>query len=104
MGEKIYKKVGSRYKEIGETFEGFPADGVWLVTNGKRNRECIAHLSDLPNIPVLATSFRLSMKNEVLKTINRKLDEKDHYVSLNDIAIIACDAVAEILERNKGGI
>lgn len=38
MNEKYYIKMASgRYREIGERFDGFPADGWWIVADGKQN-------------------------------------------------------------------
>lgn len=35
---KYYTKTSTgRYEEIGERFEGFPADGWWIVADGKQN-------------------------------------------------------------------
>ena len=45
MSDKIYKKVGTRYKEIGHEFTGFPVDGVWLVKDGSNN--CIMRLHEI---------------------------------------------------------
>lgn len=37
-GEAIYRKVGRRYVKIGIEFSGFPANGVWLVEDGRMSR------------------------------------------------------------------
>lgn len=37
MSQKYYtKNPNGRYEEIGEPFEGFPADGWWIVADGKQ--------------------------------------------------------------------
>ena len=43
---KVYKKKpNGRYEELGHEFNGFPADGLWLVWDGRNN--CIARLDTL---------------------------------------------------------
>lgn len=108
MKSKLYTKVGTRYKEVGETFSGFPADGVWLVTNGRKSSECILQINDIPTIPSTALLYRASMKDRILKSIQQRMivpqkggyhGYADIHLSPNDLAKIACDAVAEILEE-----
>ena len=55
MREKIYKKVGRRYKPVGHEFVGFPSDGVWLVQDGREN--CILKLSEIKEVPVNALPY-----------------------------------------------
>lgn len=45
---EVFVKNGKRYKSIGEEFEGFPEDGVWLVQDGSQN--CIVRLCDVPGM------------------------------------------------------
>lgn len=99
MSEILYRKRGSHYYEVGSTFGGFPADGVWLVTNGRRNTECMARISEIPSLPESALLYRLPMKNAILDAIIRRMNKRDDFVSLNDMAIIACDSAAEVLEN-----
>jgi len=44
---KLYEKKGRRYIEIGERFDGFPADGLWLVTDGRRNSRLLLHAGEI---------------------------------------------------------
>ena len=38
MSQKYYtRNPNGRYEEAGERFEGFPADGWWIVADGKQN-------------------------------------------------------------------
>ncbi len=108
MDNKLYKKVGSRYVEVGEEFHGFPSDGIWLVTNGRRSSECIAQMAEIPSIPSTAVMYRAAMKDQILAKLQqswlrRDKDGTHSYTSVglspNDIARLACDALAEVIEK-----
>jgi len=47
--EELYVKEGRRYKKIGTRWEGFPADGIWLVWDGTQN--CLVKLEDISSLP-----------------------------------------------------
>jgi len=43
---KIYrKKKNGRYEELGQEFQGFPVDGIWLVWDGRQN--CLTQLDNI---------------------------------------------------------
>jgi len=44
----IYIKKGRRYEKLGKHWEGFPANGIWLVWNSREN--CLIQLEDLDNL------------------------------------------------------
>lgn len=49
--QKVYIKVGRRYKELGYQWTGFPANGVWIVHDGSQS--LISYIGDVPDpIPV----------------------------------------------------
>ena len=64
---KLYEKIGRRYKEIGEEFKGFPADGIWLVKDGTQN--CIIRLDDVCDVPYDSLLY-LKLANEFLSDSN----------------------------------
>jgi len=55
--DKLYRKVGKRYKEIGHEFAGFPSDGIWLVQNGKQSQMCLIGLKE--DVPFNALEYRI---------------------------------------------
>ena len=97
MKRKLYEKVGARYKEIGEEFMGFPTDGLWLVQDGRRN--CITQISEIPEIPKMATMFRASMQEDIAHYIMVRLVGRS--TSTYELAKIASDAVAYVLQNKK---
>ena len=44
----LYKKVGRYYKEVGNEFMGFPADGVWLVQHNSQS--LMLNMEDLADL------------------------------------------------------
>lgn len=112
MDNKLYKKVGKRYVEVGEDFRGFPSDGIWLVTNGRKSSECIVQMAEIPSIPSTAVLYRAAMKDQILAKVNKEVLARDaegvhSYASrgwsLNDMAKVVCDAAAEILQSYAEG-
>ena len=66
MSDKVYKKVGRRYKEIGWEWTGFPCDGVWLVRDGSQS--CMIRLGDVPEPSVKYRDIAIeSMKEKGLR-------------------------------------
>ena len=57
--DKLYRKSGRRYVEVGYEFTGFPAEGVWVVQNKTpgRRETLILKIGDLPNLFPYAQLF-----------------------------------------------
>jgi len=68
MPDKLYKKVGSRYKPIGVEFTGFPADGIWLVQDGKRS--CMIRLGAIQDSPKVQALPYAVLAEEFLEQMN----------------------------------
>lgn len=81
MPEKLYKKIGRKYVECGYEFSGFPADGIWLVQDGRRN--CLIRLCDIKDLPKITALPYLAMTDDALKEVSQKVQGKS--VSLHDI-------------------
>lgn len=84
MSEQLYRKKGNRYIPVKE-FEGFPAEGVWLVHSSKHcnSRSLIAPLDcNGVDIPTLAAIQLL--KDKILKEVG-KISKENNGVSLADI-------------------
>jgi len=45
MREIYIKKKNGRYKNIGQEFQGFPVNGIWLVVDGSMN--CVTKIEDI---------------------------------------------------------
>lgn len=50
MNETIYRKIGRRYVEVGPEFTGWPADGVWLVSDDRRAAHFVTKIGEVPCI------------------------------------------------------
>jgi hypothetical protein len=56
MSNVIYRKVGRRYQPVGIEWCGWPANGVWLVADGRQS--LIMRVGDLPDPMPLAALER----------------------------------------------
>lgn len=93
MSEKLYKKVGKRYKEVGTEFTGFPADGIWFVKDGSNS--LMIHLDDIKeNMPIMQLDY-LKHKNNLVNYVMDNI--KDKY-SINDICNWACEYFAKVAD------
>lgn len=89
MEETLYRKVGRRYKPVGMEFTGFPADGIWLMLDGRHS--LMIHLDEIRNdMPVSSVAIRKwegDLANYLAKNLNGNF-------SINDVAKAACDFFA----------
>jgi hypothetical protein len=94
--ENIYKKVGRRYVNIGQTFTGFPANGIWVVKDGSQN--CIIQISD-KNCKVPYEAIAVAQyKDECVKHISDMAKERFSY-SYVDMANWTADFFISKLEK-----
>ena len=84
---EVYKKVGRRYIPMGYMWEGFPADGIWLVQNGRQNMVCLIGLKE--DVPIHAMAYR-KYEQELCKYLMEKCD----HISWMDVARLCCDFFA----------
>jgi hypothetical protein len=56
MNTTLYNKVGRRYVPFGQAWHGFPANGVWLVEDGRQS--LIMRVGDVPDPMPLAMMER----------------------------------------------
>ena len=92
---EVYEKRGRRYVPIGYGFTGFPADGIWLVQDGRSNMTCLIGAKE--RVPMLALNYRMHTEGLCRRLM---MDCKDG-ASWNDIARKACDYFAELAEGRK---
>lgn len=48
----IYRKIGGHYKRVGMEFRGFPANGIWIVEDGRES--LITRVGEVPDIMPMA--------------------------------------------------
>jgi len=102
MTDKLYKKVGNRYKEVGHEFKGFPCNGIWLVADGRQS--CIIQLSEFDTLPMKSLIFRINHADKCTDYIAQKAKQASQYSSIQDVANWACDYFSETaLEQQLKG-
>ena len=82
--DQVYYKLGRKYVPFGpQEWEGFPADGVWLVQikPGRRSEELILKLGDMPKLYPFAQM--MVSKDALIKVIGRV---RNRPYSDNDLA------------------
>jgi hypothetical protein len=100
--DAVYRRTPSgKYVDIGYQWTGFPADGIWLVQDGKRNMTCLIGLKE--KVPIFALNYRQHQQG-IVDSIQAREKEVNHGLSLYDISRLACDyfaqvAAKQILER-----
>ena len=95
MSEKIFKKVGRRYKEIGTEFVGFPSDGIWYVKDGSQN--CIIKLHEIGQTSVDALPY--------VELVPEFFDQFEmRAISFNDFAYELAKFFAGKAEKNAENI
>jgi hypothetical protein len=91
----FYEKFGRRYREAGFEFRGFPADGIWLVQDGRHSMTCLIGQKD--RVPVFALNYRQYV-NDLCDLMQAAQKEKP--MSLYDEMMWVCDFFAQKAEEN----
>lgn len=86
MSKRFYEKIGRKYQEVGYEFTGWPANGIWVVEDGKRN--CIYQFGDVPEKPTPSLASYMQFQDELMKTIVKEWDARA--LNARDISEIAC--------------
>ena len=92
----VYEKRGRRYIPLGYQFTGFPADGIWLVQDGRKSMTCLIGAKEA--VPMLALNYRIH-KDGLCRRLMMDFKDKPH--SWDNIAVKACDYFAELVEGKK---
>ena len=91
MSDLYRKKDNGRYEKVGHEFTGFPANGIWVVEDGKQS--CIRQFKEpVPAMPTPALLSYLILQEELTKEIGDKWAKTP--LSKSDIAKIACEFFA----------
>jgi hypothetical protein len=96
FGDEVYKKVGGRYIPVGHEWRGFPADGIWLVSDGKSNMTCLIGLKE--KVPVFALNYLLH-EDALCRLIQDSM--KKGGLSFMDEARLCCIYFAEVAARQE---
>lgn len=91
--DKIYKKVGNRYKEIGIEFAGFPANGIWFVKDG--HNSLMIHLDNIKDNMSIPLLDYLKYKNDLTDYVVQK---SENGISINELCKLACEYFAKIAD------
>jgi len=92
---KLYRKVGRRYKEVGEDFTGFPADGIWFVKDGRQNCMVkLAEIEDTPKYYPLLAPYAEEVAEELVKEFRGNAQ-----LSFFDIAQVTLKVFARKMEE-----
>ncbi len=91
MSDTLYKKVGKKYEPVGIEFTGFPANGVWIVEDGRQS--CNYPFKDTPEQPTPALVSYMQCRDELQQRISKEWTDRER-LSVVDIAEIACEFFA----------
>ncbi len=94
MTREVYiKKPNGRYESLGQDWTGFPANGIWLVQDGKQN--CLIQLKDICKKPKRYLELA-EFEDECTEYIQEKSKEQGNY-SLRDISRWAAEFYSQHL-------
>ena len=92
MTTEIFKKnTQGGFESIGETFTGFPANGIWIVQDGRKN--CIYPFMDVSEKPSPTLISYMQFTEELSNLISKQWTKKGS-LSVNEISSIACEFFA----------
>lgn len=93
--EMMYIKKGRKYIPI-QPFEGFPADGIWLVRKGGKSSVLVTYLDGLHNQDMRIVT-QLSKNYDELVTL--LIDRNQH--SASDLARLVIDILSKLSEGKE---
>lgn len=93
--EKIYRKEGKHYVEIGHAWRGFPADGVWLVTGKTNSKTCIMQMKDLKSVHLPSYARLMLEADRAIKHMREKIEKQDGWISPNEMYQAFAEAITE---------
>ena len=94
--DKVYIKVGRRYKPLGKMFNGFPADGIWLVANSGRSASLMLPMDRLPE-SITHIGDVASFKQKLDEELSNSLRVSKGGVSLANVVDMAVQVLADML-------
>ena len=97
--DKLYRKVGRRYREVGIEFTGFPADGIWLVKNGKHSQMLLIGSEEIGEIPYSSLKY-LKYHDDVVKAYMENITKVGN-ISTYDMIKTVLLSLAEVIEKEE---
>ena len=94
--DKVYIKVGRRFKPLGKMFNGFPADGIWLVANSGRSASLMLPMDRLPE-SITHIGDVASFKRKLDEELSNSLRVSKGGVSLANVVDMAVQVLADML-------
>jgi len=88
--ELYIRNAEGNFEIAGYEFSGWPANGIWVVEDGKYN--CIYPFKDVPEMPSPSLISYMKFKEELEEVLTDRW-RKD-LLSVRDIANIACEFFA----------
>lgn len=83
--DKVYRKSGNKYVEIGHGWTGFPADGVWLVSGKTNNKTCIMQMKDLADVHLPSYAKLMLERDNALQRVQERIKAQDGWISHAEI-------------------
>jgi len=99
MVDKLYRKVGGRYKEVGTEFTGFPSDGIWLVKNGMRSQMLLIGSEEIGEIPHDSLKY-MKHHNDVVDIYMKRTNNEGSY-NIYDMVKNVLLSLAEVIEKGE---
>jgi hypothetical protein len=91
MSKQLFKQnEDGNFIPVGYEFTGWPANGVWLVEDGKQS--CIYEMGPKPSKPSPSLVSYMVLQEDLQKEISKKWEEKA--LSVRDISMLACEFFA----------
>jgi hypothetical protein len=91
----VYRRMDNgRYIRIGQEWDGFPMDGIWLVQYGKASQRFLIGLNE--RVPIFALNYR-QHEQGVVDAIQAR--EKVGKMSLYDMVRVVCDYFADVAAK-----
>lgn len=91
MNDALYRKLeNGKFEPVGYEFAGFPANGIWVVEDGRRS--CIYPFKGAVEQPTPSLISYMMHSQELQEKISKTWDTKP--LSVRDIAEIACEFFA----------
>lgn len=94
MSDVYVKKENGRYEKIGQQFDGFPADGWWVVADGRKS--LVVPIEE-PR-PLEKLSY-LQYRNEIVDRLLK--DQKTYNCSFNDLVGHVLSELEELVSEKN---
>jgi len=99
MPKKYYTKdEDGNFVEAGWEFTGFPADGVWLVKDGKQN--LVERVQDVNPYPEDIKYDYLAYAEDLATHLRERTKDQGEGISMYDLSKVACEFFSEVGKKS----